>query len=149
MKFVTRPVYGVILRLLGACLIVVGLVAAGLNAQWAGFTPVVWLLLALAAFLGVICNELAQMIDRTGAGRHAETADPWKALEEPEAPAPGPDAWTPVEPSWVEVEIYCVKCRDRRRIREPETVTLANGRSAYQGSCPVCGTKVTRILKAG
>jgi hypothetical protein len=149
MKFVTRPIYGVVLRYLGACLLVVGIVAAGLDAKWAGFTPVVWFLLALVAFLGVICNELAQVIGRMGVKRHAEAADWHKAPEEPAALVAGPESGKPAEPSWLEVEIYCVKCRDRRKIRNPETVTLANGRSAYQGPCPVCGTKVTRILKAG
>ncbi|MBN1630305.1 MAG: hypothetical protein JW990_11105, partial [Thermoleophilia bacterium] len=50
--------------------------------------------------------------------------------------------------SGFEVQIYCVKCRDQRMIRNPTTVTLSNGRPAYQGSCPVCGTKVSRIRKA-
>jgi len=149
MKFVTRPAYGVILRFLGACLLVVGLVAAGLDARWAGFTPVVWFLLALAAFLGVICNELAQIIGRMGTHAHTAIADLRMAPEEASALVPGPEGGRPVEPSWIEVEIYCVKCRDRRKIRNPDTVTLANGRPAYRGSCPVCGTKVTRILKAG
>jgi hypothetical protein len=160
MKFVTRPWYGLVLRLVGACLIVVGLVAAGLNAAWAGFTPAVWILLALAAFLGVICNELAQMIARKEAREHAGGDGGWKARggqvavtptmapavapQTPTGPVEGADA---SEPSRIEVEIYCVKCRDRRMIGDPQTVTLANGRPAYQGSCPVCGTKVTRILK--
>ena len=48
----------------------------------------------------------------------------------------------------MEFEGYCVKCREQRMIRDPETVTLSNGRPAYQGSCPVCGTRVSRIRKA-
>ena len=42
-------------------------------------------------------------------------------------------------------EAYCVKCREKRQF-EGEEVTLANGRRAAQGICPVCGTKVMRIL---
>jgi len=42
---------------------------------------------------------------------------------------------------------YCVKCRDRRRLKWPRPVTLANGRSALRGRCAVCGTKVARILR--
>jgi len=42
-------------------------------------------------------------------------------------------------------EAYCVKCREKRQF-EGEEVTLANGRRAAQGTCPVCGTKVMRIL---
>ena len=42
-------------------------------------------------------------------------------------------------------EAYCVKCREKRQF-EGQEVTLANGRRAAQGTCPVCGTKVMRIL---
>jgi hypothetical protein len=48
---------------------------------------------------------------------------------------------------WImaQYEAYCVKCREKRQF-EGEEVTLANGRRAAQGTCPVCGTKVMRIL---
>lgn len=42
-------------------------------------------------------------------------------------------------------EGYCVKCREKREF-EGEEVTLKNGRKAAQGSCPVCGTKINRML---
>ena len=42
-------------------------------------------------------------------------------------------------------EAYCVKCREKRTFEGTE-VTLKNGRRAAQGQCPVCGTKVMRIL---
>ena len=42
-------------------------------------------------------------------------------------------------------EGYCMKCREKRTF-EGEIVTLKNGRPAAQGACPVCGTKLTRIL---
>jgi hypothetical protein len=42
-------------------------------------------------------------------------------------------------------EGYCVKCREKREF-EGDKVTLANGRSAAQGACPVCGTKMNRML---
>jgi Domain of unknown function (DUF5679) len=42
-------------------------------------------------------------------------------------------------------EAYCVKCRAKREF-EGEVVELKNGRKAAQGQCPVCGTKVMRIL---
>jgi hypothetical protein len=44
-----------------------------------------------------------------------------------------------------EYEAYCVKCKTKRTF-EGTVVTLKNGRSAAQGTCPVCGTKVMRIL---
>lgn len=40
---------------------------------------------------------------------------------------------------------YCVKCREKREF-EGEEITMPNGRRAAQGVCPVCGTKVFRIL---
>jgi uncharacterized protein DUF5679 len=42
-------------------------------------------------------------------------------------------------------EGYCVKCRAKREF-EGEVKDLPNGRKAAQGPCPVCGTKVTRML---
>jgi hypothetical protein len=43
------------------------------------------------------------------------------------------------------MQAYCFKCRTKREIRNPERVTLKNGRPATKGVCPVCGTKVFRI----
>jgi DNA polymerase II large subunit len=40
---------------------------------------------------------------------------------------------------------YCMKCREKREFTG-ELVTLANGRPALQGKCPVCGTKLTKIM---
>ena len=42
-------------------------------------------------------------------------------------------------------EGYCMKCREKREF-EGQVVTLKNGRPAAQGTCPVCGTKLTKIL---
>ena len=42
-------------------------------------------------------------------------------------------------------EGYCVKCREKREF-DGEVVELANGRRAAQGTCPVCGTKMNRML---
>lgn len=44
-------------------------------------------------------------------------------------------------------EAYCFKCRAKREIKNPQQVTLKNGKPATQGQCPVCGTKVFRIGK--
>jgi len=43
---------------------------------------------------------------------------------------------------------YCMKCRKKVEIKNPQQVTLKNGKSAVQGVCPVCNTKVFRIGKA-
>jgi ssDNA-binding Zn-finger/Zn-ribbon topoisomerase 1 len=58
-------------------------------------------------------------------------------------PAPLPD-----RASKPDSQGYCMKCRDTREIEDPEAVTLANGRSALEGACPVCGTHMIRIVKA-
>jgi hypothetical protein len=42
---------------------------------------------------------------------------------------------------------YCVKCRQKREIKNPKQVKLKNGRLAVQGTCPVCQTKVFRMGK--
>lgn len=38
---------------------------------------------------------------------------------------------------------YCMKCREKREMQDPKEVTLKNGRAAMQGTCAVCGTKIT------
>ena len=42
-------------------------------------------------------------------------------------------------------EAYCVKCREKREMKDEEEVTMKNGRPAVQGICPICGTKLFRI----
>jgi uncharacterized protein DUF5679 len=42
---------------------------------------------------------------------------------------------------------YCVKCREKREIKDVERVEMENGRKALKGVCPVCGTKITRFVK--
>ena len=41
------------------------------------------------------------------------------------------------------MEGYCLKCREKREMRDPKEVTLKNERAAMQGTCAVCGTKIT------
>ena len=40
---------------------------------------------------------------------------------------------------------YCMKCRAKKEIKDPESVTMRNGKPAVQGKCPDCGTKMFRI----
>ena len=42
---------------------------------------------------------------------------------------------------------YCVKCRTKREIKDPQETTLKNGRPAMKGTCPECGTNMFRIGK--
>jgi len=46
------------------------------------------------------------------------------------------------------VEGYCLKCRAKKEIKNPEPTTLANGRPATKGECPDCGTKIVKMGKS-
>lgn len=43
-------------------------------------------------------------------------------------------------------EAYCVKCKAKKEMKDPEEVTMKNGRKAAKGKCPDCGTGMYRIL---
>jgi len=40
----------------------------------------------------------------------------------------------------------CMKCKKQVEIKDAKEVEMKGGRKALQGVCPVCGTKVFRIL---
>ena len=40
---------------------------------------------------------------------------------------------------------YCVKCKAKKEVSNPEQITMKNGRKALKGTCPDCGTKMFRI----
>ncbi|HSW43322.1 MAG TPA: DUF5679 domain-containing protein [Patescibacteria group bacterium] len=42
-------------------------------------------------------------------------------------------------------EAYCVKCKAKREVKNPQNITMKNGKPALSGTCPVCGTKVFKI----
>ena len=44
------------------------------------------------------------------------------------------------------VEAYCVKCKEKRIMKDPTDTVTKNGRSAKTGTCPVCGTKLFRFV---
>lgn len=48
------------------------------------------------------------------------------------------------------VQAYCVKCKAKRDIKGPQEVSMKGKggveRRAMTGTCPVCGTKMFRIL---
>lgn len=46
----------------------------------------------------------------------------------------------------MQIEAYCVKCKEKRQIDDAQVVEMENGRRAAKGKCPVCGTNVTRFL---
>jgi Zn finger protein HypA/HybF involved in hydrogenase expression len=45
---------------------------------------------------------------------------------------------------------YCVKCKQKREMKNPKEVTMKGKggvkRRAMTGTCPVCGTKMFKIL---
>jgi hypothetical protein len=45
-----------------------------------------------------------------------------------------------------EVEAYCVKCRQKRIMADPQEIETKNGRHALEGTCPVCGTHLFRFV---
>lgn len=45
----------------------------------------------------------------------------------------------------LDMEAYCMKCKEKREAKNVEAVTMKNGKPAQQGICPVCGTKMFKI----
>jgi hypothetical protein len=52
------------------------------------------------------------------------------------------------EVSTMEFEGYCVKCRQKRTIKNGVVAKTATGKEMAKGTCPVCGTKVNRFLSS-
>ncbi len=48
----------------------------------------------------------------------------------------------------MDFEGFCVKCRSKQSIKNGVVKQTPNGRQMVQGTCPKCGTKVTRFLAA-
>jgi cold shock CspA family protein len=46
------------------------------------------------------------------------------------------------------IQAYCLKCRSKREMKDPETITMKNGRPATQGVCSACGTKMFKLGKS-
>ncbi len=67
----------------------------------------------------------------------------------PDLQQPGQPAITPVDlqvrASQPVIEAYCVRCKKKVEMQSAHPVTLKNGRTAMQGTCPFCGTKLFRI----
>lgn len=43
------------------------------------------------------------------------------------------------------VQMYCVKCRQKRDANDAENVTMKNGKPAVKGKCSTCGTGMYKI----
>ena len=46
------------------------------------------------------------------------------------------------------MEGYCLKCKTKVEMRDPQGITMKNGKPATVGSCPTCGTKIYKIGKS-
>ncbi|MCX6348860.1 MAG: DUF5679 domain-containing protein [Candidatus Aureabacteria bacterium] len=44
------------------------------------------------------------------------------------------------------MEGYCVKCKAKKEMKDPQEVTMKNKRKASKGTCPTCGTGMFKIL---
>jgi DNA topoisomerase-1 len=43
------------------------------------------------------------------------------------------------------MEAYCMKCRSKKDMEDPQPVTLKNGRAAMESKCTTCGTRLVRM----
>lgn len=41
--------------------------------------------------------------------------------------------------------MYCVKCRTKREAKDPQNVTMKNGKNAVKAVCSVCGSGMYQI----
>ncbi|MEI8132243.1 MAG: DUF5679 domain-containing protein [Leptolinea sp.] len=46
----------------------------------------------------------------------------------------------------VKYESYCLKCKSKQSVVDPQVTVLKNGANAVKGKCAVCGTNVMKIL---
>jgi len=45
------------------------------------------------------------------------------------------------------VEMYCVKCRAKRQVKDYDEVTTKNGKHGIRAKCPVCDAKMFKFVK--
>jgi hypothetical protein len=46
----------------------------------------------------------------------------------------------------VTIEAFCVKCKQKRVMLNPQKIVTKNGRNAMEGRCPVCDTRLFRFV---
>lgn len=46
------------------------------------------------------------------------------------------------------MEAYCMKCKEKREMKDAQPTTMKNGKPATTGICATCGTKLFKIGKA-
>jgi hypothetical protein len=45
------------------------------------------------------------------------------------------------------MEAYCMKCKAKKEMKDTKAITMKNGKSANEGVCSSCGTKMFKIGK--
>jgi hypothetical protein len=45
------------------------------------------------------------------------------------------------------VQGYCMKCKEKRDMKDAEASKMANGRDCVKGTCSTCSTKMFKIGK--
>lgn len=43
------------------------------------------------------------------------------------------------------IEAYCMKCKEKKEMKDPVEGTTKNGKPITKGICPVCGSTICRI----
>lgn len=43
------------------------------------------------------------------------------------------------------IEAYCMKCKEKKEMKNPVPGTTRNGKPITKGTCPVCGSTICRI----
>lgn len=43
------------------------------------------------------------------------------------------------------MDAYCVKCKAKKEMKNPTSITMKNGKPATTGTCGTCGTKMFKI----
>lgn len=46
------------------------------------------------------------------------------------------------------IEAYCMKCKEKKEMRDPVEGTTKNGKPITKGTCPACGSTICRIGSA-
>lgn len=46
----------------------------------------------------------------------------------------------------IQIEAYCVRCRQKRAVQHARRIVTRNGRNAIEGTCPVCNAKLFRFV---
>ncbi len=43
------------------------------------------------------------------------------------------------------MEAYCMKCKEKREMKDAKEVSMKNGKKAMSGDCSSCGTRMFKI----